>query len=165
MIKNVAIGVLLIVVIIESGLLLKHSSSPSQLAMTPQASNKSTLPPAGPNALRRGGPPVIMSKGMNLLTSPLFKYAYQIAPGAVSTDSQKALTGWSVDSKTAADGSVVVSLTPKDSDDQSQTYTIKSGEKLYFIEQTPADDKVDQDKDLNYRDDYGIIVDQSGIIQ
>jgi hypothetical protein len=42
---------------------------------------------------------------------------------------------------------------------------VKPGNTLYFIEMTPADDNVDSDKDLNYRDDYGIIVDANGIVQ
>lgn len=122
-----------------------------------------TPPPAGPNFRGRG--PIIMSMGMNLKTSPIFKYAYQIAPGELSNASKKALVGWNINVQNQNDGSTTVTLTPKDSSDQNQQYTIKSGQTLYFIEQTPSDDKSDQDKDLNYRDDYGIIVDSSGIIQ
>lgn len=120
-------------------------------------------PPAGPNA--RGGAQLMVTKGSNLKDSPIAKYAFQIAPGTMSQEAQNALVGWTVTSKTQTDGSTVVTLTPKDSTDQSQQYTIKPAQILYFIEQTPVDDKNDQDKDLNYRDDYGVITDAAGIIQ
>jgi hypothetical protein len=121
------------------------------------------LPPAGPNAKGRG--PIVMSSGTNLKTSPLFQYAYQIVPSNASVNTKEALIGFAITTQDQNDGSIVVTLTPKDSEGQSQLYTVKSGQTLYFIEQTPADDKADQDKDLNYRDDYGIIVDSNGIIQ
>jgi len=168
MVKNIIIVVLVIVVLGEGFYLWQQHQQKSaiqqQLAMT-QTNRQSSMPPAGPNAKRRGGAPIILSKGDNLKTSPLFKFAYQIAPGSVSTDAQKALVGWKIATTKAADGSITVTLKPSDSDDQSQQYTIKSGNILYFIEQTPVDDKADQDKDLNYRDDYGIITDASGVIQ
>ena len=167
MIKNIIIVVLALAVLGEGYLVWKHheqAAVQAQTAMT-QTPSQRTMPPAGPNAMRKGGAPIMLGKGDNLKTSPLFKYAYQIAPGAIPDSSKKALTGFTVTSKQNSDGSTTVSLTPKDSDDQSQQYTVKSGNTLYFIEQTPVDDKADQDKDLNYRDDYGIITDSSGVIQ
>lgn len=167
MVKNIVITVLVIAVIAEGYFLYKSHTAmkQQQMAMTPSTQQKN-MPPAGPNALRRGGgAPIMLGKGDNLKTSPLMKYAYQIAPGSLSADAQKALVGWKIATAKAADGSIVVTLTPSDSDDQNQQYTVKTGQILYFIEQTPADDKADQDKDLNYRDDYGIITDESGIIQ
>jgi len=166
MVKNVVIVILVILAIAEGYFLYKSHTAlkmQQQAAMT-QTTQQKTLPPAGPNA-RGAGRPVIMSKGMNLKTSPLFKYAYQIAPGSVSADAQKALVGWKIKTEKAESGALIVTLTPSDSDDQSQQYTVATGNILYFIEQTPVDDKNDQDKDLNYRDDYGIITDASGVIQ
>ncbi len=161
--KNVVIAILAIAVILEGGLLLKnmHSVQPR----SNQSAQRTNLSPARPNAKGKGGAPIIMNKGMNLKSAPLFKFAYQIAPGNLSTSAKQALVGWNITSQNQSDGSIVVTLTPKDSEDQNQQYTIKSGQALYFIEQTPVDDKANQDKDLNYRDDYGIIVDQSGVIQ
>ena len=160
----IAIIVVLLAAVAGEYFYFKHKIS-SQAAMMSAVPSATHMPPAGPNAKGRGGAPLIMSKGMNLKTSPLFQYAYQIAPGDLSTSAKQALVGWAVTSKTQADGSLLVTLTPKDSDDQYEQYIVKSGETLYFIEQTPSDDKADQDKDLNYRDDYGIIVDSTGIIQ
>ena len=141
-----------------------HHKLENQSNFANRVMNNQGMPPAGPNAKGRGAP-IILGKGANLKTSPIFKYAYQIAPGDLSTDTKQALVGWNIKTQNQNDGSILVTLTPKDSEDQNQQYTVKSGETLYFIEQTPIDDKAGQDKDLNYRDDYGIIVDSSGIIQ
>jgi hypothetical protein len=163
MVKNIVIAVLILAVLGEGYFLWKQHTASQEMAMS-QSTNTNNVPAAGPNAKRRGGAPIIMSKGMNLKTSPLFKFAYQIAP-SMSPDAQKALVGWKITTASQSGGSTTISLTPTDSDDQSQQYTVKTGETLYFIEQTPVDDKAGQDKDLNYRDDYGIIVDANGIIQ
>lgn len=164
--KNIIIAVLILIILGETGYIVTRKFILNQNQMpSVQSVSKSPapMPPAGPNAKGRG--PIIISKGMNLKTTPLFQFAYQIAPGDLSTQAKQALVGWNIDSKTQSDGSIVVTLTPKDSEDQSQVYTVKSGQTLYFIEQTLSDDKADQDKDLNYRDDYGLIVDQNGIVQ
>ncbi|MFI5265662.1 MAG: hypothetical protein ACHQT7_02860 [Candidatus Levyibacteriota bacterium] len=160
--KNITIAVLVVLVVVEGGLLIiNRRSTPSLLSQSVQ---KGALPPAGPNA-RGAARPILLSRGMNLKSTPLFQYAYQIAPGVLSADAKRALVGFNIASQQQSDGSVVVTLKPKDSENQNQQYTIKPGQTLYYIEQTPVDDKTDSDKDLNYRDDYGIIVDQSGIIQ
>ena len=160
--QNIVIIILAVAVIIEGGMLLKNSKV--KPVVPTQTVKQTTLPPAGPN--EKGRPkPIILSKGMNLKTTPLFDYAYQIAPGELSDKAKKALIGMNIDTKTQSDGSIVVTISPKDSEEQNQQYTIKTGQVLYFIEQTPADDKADSDKDLNYRDDYGIITDKDGLIQ
>ncbi len=129
-------------------------------------SNTNTqMSPAGPNARRRGGEQIMLKQGDNLKTSPVFQYAFQIFPGDLSENAKQALTGFNVKAEVQSDGSTLVTLTPKDSENQSQQYSIKPGQVLYYIEQTAADDNTDQDKDLNYRDDYGIVTDQNGIIQ
>ena len=167
MVKNVVI-VLLVILVIAEGYLLYQSHTAlkmqQQTAMT-QITKQKSLPPAGPDSRRKGGAPIIMSKGMNLKTSPIAKFAYQIAPGNMSTDAQKALVGWKIKTEKAESGALIVTLTPSDSDDQSQQYTVATGNVLYFIEQTPVDDKAGQDKDFNYRDDYGIITNSAGVIQ
>ena len=164
MVKNIVLVVLVIVVIVEGALLLSHTSSAHQTTLA-ATTHTSSLPPAGPNAKGAGPRPIIMSKGKNLKTSPLFAFAFQVAPGDLSANGKRALIGWTITSQSQSDGSILVTLTPKDSEDQNQQYTVKTGQVLYFIEQTPVDDKADQDTDLNYRDDYGLITNQAGVIQ
>jgi hypothetical protein len=148
--KNVIIVLLLLVIGVEGYFL-----SVKKTAVVPSVRPSGNMPPK----------PQLITKGLNLTTSSMMQYAYKIAPGDIPAASQKVLTGFSVKSQSMADGSVQVSLIPKDSDDQFQQYIVKPGNTLYFIEMTPADDNVDSDKDLNYRDDYGIIVDANGIVQ
>ena len=157
--KNLVLGALIGVVILESGYIVyRHVSKPQTTAVQNQK-------PINQDGTRGNIRPALLSKGGNLTTSPLNKFAYQIAPGTLSGFAKEALVGFSVESKTNTDGSTTVTLTPKDSDDQHQEYTIKPGQVLYFIEQTPMDDKTDSDTDMNYRDDYGIITDSNGIVQ
>jgi len=163
--KNIAIGLLTLLVVVESGYIIHKKLSPAPVPTgNVQGASTSARPSgsAGPNAT--GGRQMILAKGDNLKTSALANYVYEIAP-TVTDDAKKAMTGFNIKSETQKDGSTLVTLTPKDSDDQYQSYVVQKGQMLYFVEQTPADDKNDQDKDLNYRDDYGIITDANGIIQ
>jgi len=157
--KNLIILVLVIIVVAETGYLLMKKGSLRSMIGGDDA-RISVIP----NRLPTGRLP-LPTKGTNLMSSPLAKFAYQIAPDDLSADAKANLVGFSIDKTTQADGSILVKLTPKDSEDQNQQYTVKPGEKLYFIEQTPVDDQADKDKDMNLRDDYGIIVDSKGIIQ
>ncbi|HET9946619.1 MAG TPA: hypothetical protein VFQ63_01010 [Patescibacteria group bacterium] len=163
MVKNIAIAVLVILLLGESVYLLEKKMTFS--VGDERIENHTvypSLPPAGSNM--KGRTQVIIGKGTNLKKTPLAQFAYQVAP-TMTDAAKKVITGFSITSQSQSNGSTVVTFTPKDSDDQDQQYTIKSGQTLYFIEQTPVDDKVDQDKDLNYRDDYGIITDANGIVQ
>jgi len=155
--------IVVIIVVIGVGYVYgnqKRASGQKTIATTVSADS---IPPAGPDA--KGGGLIVMSRGMNLKTSPLFQYAYQIVPNDASVNTKEALVGYSFTTQDQSDGSTVVTIAPKDSESQNQVYTVQSGQTLYFIEQTLADDKADQDKDLNYRDDYGIVTDSNGIIQ
>ncbi len=163
--KNILIAILLVILVAESGYLVKkrHDTAviSDQLAV---ALNQAANEPKKEAA--QAPKPMMLAKGAKLADSPISKFAYKIAPGDVSSETKTVMAGFGMmTAKPAADGSVVVTLTPKDSEDQNQQYTVKTGESLYFIEQTPLDDKADQDKDFNYRDDYGVIVDQNGMVQ
>lgn len=140
--KNTVIAVLAIALILETGYLgFKHSAKPTRAPI---------------------GKPMVLSKGSNLMKSPLAHYAFELVPNRVNA---QALTGWTIDDQKNTDGSQTVTLTPKDSSEQKQVYIIKKGDKLYFIEQTKMDDHAESDVDLNYRDDYGIITNSNGVIQ
>lgn len=160
--KNIVIAVLVLALLAEGALVLRYRGEFHTARA--QAAKLVSMPPAGPNA-KGAGRPILLTKGMNLKSTPLFKYAFQIAPGDLSTEAKHAVTGWNITAQNQSNGSTVVTLIPKDSDDTAQQYTIKPGQTLYFIEQTPTDDKADQDKDLNYRDDYGLVTDSQGNIQ
>ena len=109
-------------------------------------------------------PPPMLKKGDELMNSSLAKYASIIFPGTLSDKAKMAINGFDYKSEVQTDGSTVITLTSKDSDDQSQVYTVKKGESLYFVEMSSGDDKNDG-HDANLRDDYGIIVDSNGMVQ
>jgi len=151
--KNVIIGVLVIAVLVEGYFLMMKKAAPSVAGVTTQVTPRPS-----------GRPPMPVARGDKLADSAMEKFAYLIFP-TLSDDSKKVLTGFDVKTKKLADGSTQVDLVPKDSDDQFQSYVVKPGNSLYFIEMTPSDDKLDTDRDANYRDDYGIITDANGIVQ
>ncbi len=156
--KNVIIGLLVVAVIVEGYFLWMKKSAPVV------AGTKTQMSPR-PSGFPGGRPPAPFVRGDKLAGSAMEKYAYLIAPGDVPAASQKVLIGFTVKTTALPGGSTQVDLIPKDSDDQFQSYVLKAGDSLYFIEMTPSDDKADADKDLNYRDDYGIVVDANGIVQ
>lgn len=155
MFKNILIVTLIVVASYEGLLLVDMKSSGSNVK---GVSVSNVTPSPTPTRMP------LLTKGMKFVGTPYEKNAYLIAPGDLSIAAQKALVGWNIKKDTLADGSLRVSLIPKDSDDIAQTYTIKPGYSLYFVEITFSDD-TSSDKDLNLRDDYGIIVDKDGIVQ
>lgn len=157
--KNVIIMVLVVVVAIESYLLVskKMTSRQSNVAGV----QASATPSAGGRPIGRSP---MVGKGQKLAGSPMAQYTHEIFP-EMAADAKSAMIGFEVTTAVQSDGSTLVTLMPKDSDDQKQEYVVKKGNSLYFVEMTPVDDNADSDKDLNYRDDYGVILDANGIIQ
>jgi hypothetical protein len=146
MVKNTVIGFLLIVALFEGVMFYRAKTVSSQTTV----------------ATVRKQPPLFLSKGVVLKNSPMASYAYLIDSGPPSAKTIQALNGWDVAKKMLADGSLQITLTAKGSDDVNQQYTVKPGHSLYFIEMTMGDDQ--GNADLNLRDDYGVIVDQNGIV-
>ncbi len=97
-----------------------------------------------------------------LADSPYANYAYLISGDSLSSAAQTALTGFSLSHKTLSNGDVEYTLTAQIPGYQNQTYTLSSGEKLYFIELTTRDDVGGSDRLLG--DDHAIIVDANGYI-
>jgi hypothetical protein len=160
MYKNLAIIALALLVLAEGGYILKlrHARSLS-MAQIPVVSDDKPRPTVGSR------PPAPPAKGDKLADSAIAKFAYPVYPDALTDAAKTALIGWDVKVMKNKDGSAVVSMVPHNPEDPTSSYTVKSGEKLYFVEMTAADDKVETSEDNNLRDDYGVIVDGSGIIQ
>lgn len=167
--KNVIIGILVIMALTEGYFLMMKKSAPTALgaatatiATTPSPQTSGGPRPSG---FPGGRPPAPLARGDKFVGSAVEKFAHLIAPGTISADSQQYLTGFAVKSTSLEGGDTQVDLVPKDSDDQFQSYVLKPGDSLYFVEMTPVDDKADKDVDANYRDDYGIVVNSQGIVQ
>lgn len=158
MYKNLAIISLGFLVLAEGGYILKLRHARS-LSMTPAVSDDKPRPSTGARPLM---PPV---KGDKLTDSAIFQSAYEVYPGALTDAAKSALIGWDIKTMKNKDGSATVSMVPHNPEDPTNSYTVKAGEKLYFVEMTPADDKAEVNEDNNLRDDYGLIVNADGIIQ
>ena len=115
---------------------------------------------------RNGGQAKISAKqslvGTKLADSPMADKTYLISTASLSADTQKALTGFSVTSSASADGSTVYVLKATNPEYQDQSYMLKPGEQLYFVEASLGDDAGDTDSNL--RDDRAIVVDSTGTI-
>jgi hypothetical protein len=96
--------------------------------------------------------------------SPMFSFAYQIFPGALSADAKQAMTGFTTQIQTTSDGSTQVTMTATNPEYTSQQYVVKPGYKLYFIEKNPGDDSVSENKDGFLADDTAVLVDAQGYI-
>ena len=95
-------------------------------------------------------------------SSPISQYAFLISGPTLDQNAQNALAGFNVSKKALPDGSTEVTLTSTNTEYQTQTYTVKPGEKLYFIETMMGDDSNNQEKNL--RDDMAVLVDANGYI-
>ncbi|MDE2026026.1 MAG: hypothetical protein KGJ07_06025 [Patescibacteria group bacterium] len=97
----------------------------------------------------------------------LNQHAYLVYPvsGDLPADAKVAMSGWELGSTQNADGSTTVTLTPSNSEqeDHKQTFTLQSGDKLYFVELNLQDDQ--NGNDHLWFDDLGIVTDSNGIIQ
>lgn len=94
---------------------------------------------------------------------PYYKFAYRIDPtnlNNMNSSMQKIFSGFRVTTINNADGSFVVNLTPTNTEYHAQSYTVKQGQKLYFIEKSMGDDN--GVKDSYYADDTAVVVDQNG---
>ncbi|MDE2030956.1 MAG: hypothetical protein KGI58_01705 [Patescibacteria group bacterium] len=138
--------IILVIAILVIGFLVyinEHSKNDEDNVKTPASQNTTT--------------PELFSN------SPLFPYAHLISTPTFDTDTQKALTGFTVTKNTLADGSTQITLNSQNAEYHSQTYVVKEGEKLYFIEKSYGDDSNNQERFL--RDDTAILVGANGYIK
>ncbi len=102
------------------------------------------------------------NQGTLFSSSQFYRYAYQIFPGALSAEAQRATTGFNVKVQNNSDGSATINLTTINQEYQNQTYSVKQGEKLYFIERSLGDDSAGEERFLG--DDMAIVVNSAGYI-
>lgn len=94
--------------------------------------------------------------------SALAQNAHLISAPTFDTATEQALSGFTVTKKALPDGSTQITLNSQNSEYQTQTYVVKLGQKLYFIENFLADDTGTADK--NVKDDTAVLVDENGYI-
>lgn len=97
-----------------------------------------------------------------LSDSQYANYAYLISTDTLSSDAQMAVTGFNIQKASNSDGSVTYSLVAVNPEYQTQTYTLKSGQSLYFIERNLGDDAGGVENFPG--DDMAVVVDANGYI-
>lgn len=148
-------GVIILLVLGVGGYLMNKGSeaknSPEEITETvkPQPQNPESM------------------KGQQFSTTNFYTNAVIIAPGPLSVEAKAVTTGWDIKSRSLADGTTQVDLIPTGSEategDTAHSFNLKTGDKLYFVDLNPGDDRGGADNNKN--DDIGIVVDANGIIQ
>jgi hypothetical protein len=117
----------------------------------------SNKPPVTSNTIASGN-----TNETKLSDSPYANYAYLISTTPLSSDAQQAISGFSINEQTNSDGTTTLNLIALNPEYQNQSYTLKSGQSLYFIERSLGDDGNGAENFLG--DDHAIIVDSNGYI-
>jgi hypothetical protein len=156
--KNSALFIIiLVVVVIVAILLILGSNKQTNLGSNYVAPIDTSVTPGTPQTPTTTTPtPVLFS------SSPLSQNAFLISTTPYDAKTKTALIGFTVTKKTQTDGSVLYTLNSTNPNYQTQTYTVKSGEKLYFIEGMPGDDNGTTDRTV--ADDTAVVVDANGYI-
>ena len=94
--------------------------------------------------------------------SPVYKNAYLISIPKYDANTELALTGFKVIKKALPDGSTEITLSAQNPEYKTQVYTVKPGEKLYFIEANLKDDASNNEKYLG--DDKAVLVGSDGYV-
>jgi uncharacterized protein YyaL (SSP411 family) len=152
--KKVSIVIIVLVVIVAGVLYFSSSSN------TPQAKDNSMAVAPTPSPEAAPAPEANVTK---FADQAYYKFSYEIDPkklGNLDATTKKALSGFKVTAKNNADGTVTVSLTSTNKEYHNQSYTLKTGEKLYFIEKSLGDDNNDTEAFLG--DDTAVVVDSNG---
>lgn len=102
---------------------------------------------------------------MKFKDQPYVQFAYEVDPNglnALSPTLKLALSGFTLTAKKTINGSTVVSFKSINTEYHDQQYTLRPGDKLYFIEKNLKDDQDGQEKYL--QDDTAVVVDKDGNI-
>lgn len=92
-----------------------------------------------------------------------YQYSHLIS-SPLSADAKTAINGFQLSQASNSDGSITYTFTAIEQSYTNQTYNVKPGENLYFIEKSSGDDDLAANADYGMRDDYAVIVDGNGYI-
>ena len=102
---------------------------------------------------------------MKFSDEPYYNFAHEIDPNNLNNLSatvKQAPIGFNLSSNKNSDGIITVNLTSTNTEYHNQSYTLKPGDKLYFIEKSLGDDADGQERFLG--DDTAVVVDQNGSV-
>jgi hypothetical protein len=131
------------------------------LAGCGSAPSASTNQPPGNNQSIQNTSPSSTSD-QKLSDQSYFSSAHLISSDTLDTGAKMALTGFQLSKKTLLDGSTQIDLKALEPQYHDQSYNLKSGQQLYFIDKFPADDQGGTEAQVG--DDTAVIVDANGMI-
>lgn len=158
--KTLTIVIIAAVIVIAAafGYMYLGKSKPSSYS----SSNSNPADSVSPTTADSAAPAAGTSQGTKLADEPYANFAYEVTPGNLSTTTQLALTGFDVSQQSLTNGDTKITLTATNPEYKTQSFELKPGQKLYFIEKNLGDDKDGQDKFLG--DDTAVVVDQDGYV-
>lgn len=95
-----------------------------------------------------------------LSDEPFAQYSYLISSDRLSQSAQSALSGFRLSKTALPNGDSVINF--GQTGQQGQDITVKSGQRLYFVETSLSDDGPGHDSVLG--DDYLVLVDSNGCV-
>ena len=104
--------------------------------------------------------PAQSSVGVKFSDQSYFKNAYLISGDTLSVDATSALAGFKMDKQTLPDGTVQIKLKAQEANYHDQSYTLRVGEQLYFIDKFLGDDQGNAEAGIG--DDTAVVVDSQG---
>jgi len=122
-------------------------------------------PPAGSNVNTQAeanvpaNTPVASAK---FVDQPYYKYAYLISGPSLDKQTKDAITGFAITKKALAGGATEFDLKALKTEYKDQVYTVKPGEKLYFLEKFMGDDDTEKNEEKFMGDDQAVVVDADG---
>ncbi len=156
--KSSIITLVVIIVVVVIGGVVYWTSYMGSSSIVPLGSSAASSSLDGTVA----GASSTKNTGQLFAGSPYAANAYLISSGTWSANTKKALSGFNVQTSTNPDGSMQFTLNATNPEYQTQTYTVQSGEQLYFIESNLGDDSGNEDNFPG--DDKAVLVDQNGYI-
>jgi hypothetical protein len=149
--KTTVILIIVVLLIIGGAAYLASQMGPSNISVS-----------SGSEATSSGTVAGASTTGELFVNSIYAPYAYLISTNTLDARTMAALSGFAIQTSTNPDGFTQITLNAKNPGYQTQTYTVHSGEQLYFIERSLSDDTQDMDKFPN--DDNAVLVDANGYI-
>ncbi len=147
----IVIIALLVVVFLIWIIMMKKSSNPNNVYVAPTSQNVNNN--------------VVSNNSAQLFAdSPLAQSSYLISTSTYDANTKKALNGFTITKTTLSDGSMQIVLDTKNPEYKTQTYVVKPGEKLFFIERNLVDDATPGTSDKILGDDSAVLVDANGYI-
>ncbi len=122
------------------------------------APSSPSAPSAGNNVNEQAAAPA----SLKFADQPFYKNAYLISGPTMDAKTKEAITGFSITKKALAAGATEYDLKALKSEYKDQTYVLKPGEQLYFIETFMGDDAVNENLEKGFRDDMAVVVDANG---